>query len=146
MLFRSQPSKARKPRKKWPLSIKIFIALVLGILVGLCFMKNPGFATRYIQPFGTIFLNLIKFVVVPIVFFSIISGVISLSDIREVAEIGVRTIIFYICTTAFAVTIGLLISNMFKRFYPVLSVSSLLTRSEERRVGKECRSRWSPYH
>ena len=46
-----QPSKARKPRKKWPLSIKIFIALVLGILVGLCFMKNPGFATRYIQPF-----------------------------------------------------------------------------------------------
>ncbi|WP_455129204.1 cation:dicarboxylate symporter family transporter [Pseudoramibacter alactolyticus] len=86
-----QPSKARKPRKKWPLSIKIFIALVLGILVGLCFMKNPGFATRYIQPFGTIFLNLIKFVVVPIVFFSIISGVISLSDIREVAEIGVRT-------------------------------------------------------
>lgn len=120
-----QPSKARKPRKKWPLSIKIFIALVLGILVGLCFMKNPGFATRYIQPFGTIFLNLIKFVVVPIVFFSIISGVISLSDIREVAEIGVRTIIFYICTTAFAVTIGLLISNMFKRFYPVLSVSGL---------------------
>lgn len=54
----------------------------------MAFTGNPTFAVSYIKPFGTIFLNLLKFVVVPIVFFSILSGIISMSDIRKVGSIG----------------------------------------------------------
>lgn len=121
----SRPEEKKKGKKKLPLSTKIFIALALGIVVGLLFMGNPDFADSYIKPFGTIFLNLVKFIVVPIVFFSIISGVISLSDIRKVGQIGVRTIVYYLCTTAGAVFIGLFISNIFKGLYTVISVSGL---------------------
>ena len=75
----------------------------------------PDFAESYIKPFGTIFLNLIKFIVVPIVLFSIMCGIISMSDIRKVGSIGLKTVVFYLCTTAFAVTIGLIGGNLFKR-------------------------------
>ena len=51
--------------KKLPLSAKIFIGLALGIVAGLCMMSIPEVAVNYIKPFGTIFLNLIKFIVVP---------------------------------------------------------------------------------
>lgn len=99
--------------KKLSLATWIFIGLALGILAGLLFMKHPDFAVTYIKPFGTLFLNLIKLVVVPIVLFSIISGVISLSDIRKVGSIGVKTIVFYMVTTMFAITLGLLFGNLF---------------------------------
>ena len=75
-------------QKKIPLSLQIFLALGLGIAVGMAFTGNPTFAVSYIKPFGTIFLNLLKFVVVPIVFFSILSGIISMSDIRKVGSMG----------------------------------------------------------
>ena len=64
-------------KKRIALPLQIFIGLALGIVAGLCFMGAPKIAVNYIKPFGTIFLNLIKFIVVPIVFFSIISGVIN---------------------------------------------------------------------
>ena len=67
---------------KLPLAAKIFIALLLGILAGLALQSHADLAETYIRPFGTIFLNLLKFFVVPIVLFSIIDGVISMSDIR----------------------------------------------------------------
>lgn len=82
-------------------------------------------AADYINPFGTIFLNLLKFIVVPIVLTSIIAGVISMKDIRKVGSIGIKTVLFYMCTTAFAVMIGLLVANMFKGFYTVLQTSGL---------------------
>ena len=82
-------------QKKIPLSLQIFLALGLGIAVGMAFTGNPTFAVSYIKPFGTIFLNLLKFVVVPIVFFSILSGIISMSDIRKVGSIGVKTLVYY---------------------------------------------------
>ena len=81
-------------QKKIPLSLQIFLALGLGIAVGMAFTGNPAFAVSYIKPFGTIFLNLLKFVVVPIVFFSILSGIISMSDIRKVGSIGVKTLVY----------------------------------------------------
>ena len=82
-------------QKKIPLSLQIFLALGLGIAVGMAFTGNPTFAVSYIKPFGTIFLNLLKFVVVPIVFFSILSCIISISDIRKVGSIGVKTLVYY---------------------------------------------------
>ena len=103
-------------KKPLPLATQIFIGLVLGIIAGLICMATDcvPFANEYIKPFGTIFLNLIKFIVVPIVLSTIIVGIISLKDIKTVGVIGIKTICFYIATTAFAVTVGLIISNLFK--------------------------------
>lgn len=101
-----------KPVKKISLTAMIFIALVLGVLTGWLLQGNPQWADLYIKPFGTIFLNLIKMIVVPVVLFSIMQGVISLQDIRKVGTIGASTICFYIITTAFAVTLGLVVANL----------------------------------
>lgn len=98
--------------KKFSLATQIMIALFLGIVTGIFFIDNPDFALEYIQPVGTLFLNLIKMIVVPIVLFSIMSGVVSLSDIRQVGSIGVKTIVFYLSTTAVAIALGLFVANL----------------------------------
>ncbi len=112
-------------KKKLALSTQIFIALVLAIIAGIAFTGSPAFATTYIKPFGTIFLNLIKWIVCPLVFFSIMAGVVSMRDIKKVGAIGGRTVVYYMCTTAFAVAIGLLFANLFKGIFPVLSTTDL---------------------
>ena len=114
-----------KSKKKLSLAVQIFIALVLGIVVGIALTKQVAFANTYIKPFGTIFLNLVKWVVTPLVFFSIMSGVISMRDIRKVGSVGVKTIVYYLCTTALAIIIGLLFANIFKGVFPVLQTSGL---------------------
>ncbi len=111
--------------KKKPLALWIFAGLALGIAAGMLLMGRPDIAEIYIKPFGTLFLNLLKFIVVPIVLFSIMNGVISMKDIKKVGSIGGKTVIYYMCTTFFAVTMGLLIANLFKKGFPVLSTSSL---------------------
>ena len=118
-------------KKPMPLAMKIFIALVLAIIAGMLLQDHAEFANEYIKPFGTIFLNLVKFIVGPIVLFSIMSGVVSLSDVRKVGSIGGTTVIYYFCTTAVATAIGLLFANIFKKYYPVLSTSSLSYEAPE---------------
>ena len=112
---------------KLSLASQIFIALFLGIIAGLIFIKLNAveFATYFLQPIGTIFLNLLKFVVVPIVLTSIIDGIVSLKDIKKVGTIGLSTIIYYSITTAFAVAVGLLFANLFKGSYKLLQTSGL---------------------
>ena len=112
-------------KKKLALSTQIFIALVLAIIAGVALTGAPAFATTYIKPFGTIFLNLIKWIVGPLVFFSIMAGVVSMKDIKKVGAIGGTTVIYYMCTTAFAVAIGLFFANIFKGIFPTLSVTDL---------------------
>lgn len=119
----------QKQKKKLSLATQIFIALIVGIVVGLAFTGNPDFAVKYIKPFGTIFLNLIKWVVTPLVFFSIMAGVISMRDIRKVGSVGVKTIVYYLCTTAIAITIGLVLANLFKGIFPVLQTTDLVYES-----------------
>ena len=99
-------------KKKLSLTAWIAIGLVLGIIAGLAFQGAPAIATDYIKPFGTIYLNLIKMVVVPVVLLSIMQGIVSLQDVRKVGSIGVKTIAFYLCTTAVAVTLGLVFANI----------------------------------
>ena len=111
--------------KKISLSTKIFIALVLAIIVGIAFTSHAAIAVKYIKPFGTIFLNLIKWIVCPLVFFSIMAGVISMKDIRRIGSVGVKTVVYYLCTTAFAITIGLCFASLFRNFFPVLQTSDL---------------------
>ena len=95
--------------------------LVLAIAAGLLLQKHAQFAETYIKPFGTIFLNLLKFIVVPIVLFSIMCGIISMRDIKKVGAIGLKTVVYYMCTTAFAITIGLIGGNLFKKMFPVIA-------------------------
>lgn len=109
----SAAEKANKPWfKRLSLTTWIFIALALGVVAGLALQGNPDIATTYIKPLGTIFLNLIKMIVVPLVIFSMVAGVISLSDIKRVGAIGGKTIVYYLCTTACAIVIGLVIANI----------------------------------
>ena len=123
MSSKKNPEKTQ--RKRMSLAMQIFIALILAIIAGLLMQKYSDFAVSYIKPFGTIFLNLVKFIVGPIVLFSIMSGVISLKDIRKVESIGGITVVYYFCTTAVATVIGLVIANIFHGFFPVLETSSL---------------------
>ena len=118
-------------KKKLPLAAKIFIALALGIITGLLMQNHADAADAYIKPIGTIFLNLLKFIVVPIVLFSIMAGIISMSDIRKVGSIGIKTIIYYMCTTAIAIVIGLAGGNLFKGFFPILETSDLSYEASE---------------
>lgn len=118
--------KENAKKKKISLAGQIFIALVLAIIVGLCMTKCAPFAKSYIKPFGTIFLNLVKFIVCPIVLFSIMNGIMSMKDIRKVGSIGWKTIVYYLCTTACAITIGLLVGNIFKGIFPAISTTDLV--------------------
>ncbi|MBR1453208.1 MAG: dicarboxylate/amino acid:cation symporter [Lachnospiraceae bacterium] len=125
-------------KSKLPLSIKILIGLFIGIVIGLLCINGGPFdriffsskdmtalkmLQEYIKPIGDIFLNLLKFVVVPIVLLSIISGIISLSDIKKVWSIGIKTIMFYLCTTFIALVIGIIIANIFKSKFALIDVS-----------------------
>ena len=96
-------------RKKMPLAGRIFIALIAGVILGLLMQDHVEAAEHYIKPFGTIFLNLVKFIVVPIVLFSIMSGILSMRDIRKLGSIGVKTLVYYLSTTAFAVAMAAIV-------------------------------------
>lgn len=111
--------------KKLSLPVWIFIGMFAGILVGLCFLKNPAFTTDYLKPIGTIYINLLKFLVVPVVLFSIMDGVISLKDLRRVGSVGIKTFVYYMVTTAVAVIIGLILVSCFKGAFPALPSAEL---------------------
>ena len=116
-----------KEKKKLSLPIKIFIGMALGIIAGLIFayFKQGAFTTEWIKPIGTIYVNLLKFLVVPVVLFSIADGVISLQDLKRVGSVGLKTFIYYMCTTALAVVIGLVLVNIFKGAFTPLPSAEL---------------------
>ena len=99
--------------KKLNLSVWILIGLALGVAAGLGLQGAPWIAEDYIKPLGALFLNLIKMLVVPLVFSSIVVGTCGLGDASHVGRIGVKTIAFYLFTTALAVSFGLLAANLF---------------------------------
>ncbi len=121
----AEENKEMKKGKKPSLAMQIFIALVLAILCGLALQGHSALVEHYIKPFGIIFLNLVKFIVVPVVLFSIMCGIISMQDIRKVGSIGLKTVVFYLCTTAFAVSIGLFFGTLFRRFFPIIATTDL---------------------
>lgn len=112
-------------KRRLSLPAWIFIGMVAGILAGLAFLKAPDFTTEWIKPIGTIYINLLKFLVVPVVVCSITAGVISLQDLRRVGSVGVKTFIYYMVTTALAVVIGLVVVNLFKGSFQPLSSADL---------------------
>lgn len=94
-------------KKKLSLAAKTFIGFGLGIVIGLIFGEKAGI----IKPLGTIFLNMIKMIVVPMVFCSITAGVASLSDIKKLRNIGVKVLVIYAVTSAISTLIGFLVAN-----------------------------------
>lgn len=103
--------------KKIPLHTQIIIGLVLGLIVGLIIIQfgiAPDFTVNFIKPIGTIFINALKMIAVPLVLASLIVGVANLGDISKLSRIGGKTILAYLVTTIIAITIGLLLVNFFE--------------------------------
>lgn len=95
------------------LSVKILISLVLSVIVGLMAGTDGlPFIKWWIAPIGTIFINLIKMVIVPIVFTSLVVGITSLGDPKKLGRIGIKTILIYLFTTAIAITIGFIVAGI----------------------------------
>ena len=115
--------------KRLALHWKILIGMALGVLFGLIlsFVDNGDrFISDYIKPFGTIFINLLKLIAVPLILASLIKGVSDLKDISKLSKMGGRTIITYLITTLTAVIIGLVLVNVIE---PGKSIS-VETRNE----------------
>lgn len=101
--------------KKLALHWQILIGMALGILIGLVltnFDWGSNFVTDWIKPFGTIFINSLKLIAVPLILASLIKGVSDLKDISSLSQMGLKTIVTYILTTLVAVSIGLAIVNI----------------------------------
>ena len=95
---------------------QVLIGLTLGVLyawMSITFGWND-FTIDYIKPFGDIFINVLKLIAVPLVLFSIISGVASLGDPAKLGRLGVKTVVTYLLTTMTAVMVGLLLVNVFQ--------------------------------
>ncbi|MEL7564431.1 MAG: dicarboxylate/amino acid:cation symporter [Dehalobacterium sp.] len=96
--------------KKMGLATKILIGLFLGIVVGLIIPLD--FANNYLKPIGTLFLRLIKMIIVPLVFASLVTGASSVGDLKKLGRMGGKTVGYYLITTAFAITIGVILANV----------------------------------
>ena len=122
-------------KRKLNLPLQILIALILGIVVGLvCSVTGLShFAADYLKPFGDIFVNLLKFIVVPVVLFSMIQGIVSMGDLKKVGAVGWKTISYFTITTAIACVIGLTLGSIFHRagLFPILSTEGVTYEAGE---------------
>ena len=102
-------------KKKLSLPQQIIIALILGVVVGLVcyFTQTAEFTKNFLKPFGDIFVNLLKFIVVPVVLLSMIQGILAMGDLRKVGTVGGKTVGYFMGTTAVACVIGLVLANVF---------------------------------
>ena len=103
--------------KKIPLHWSILLGMALGVLVGVIFTtfeSGPQIISHWVKPFGTIFINALKLIAMPLILGSLIKGVSDLKDISRLSRMGGRTIGIYIMTTVVAVMIGLIMVNTIK--------------------------------
>jgi Na+/H+-dicarboxylate symporter len=103
--------------KKIELHWQILIGMVLGIAFGFAMTQvhwGKEFVADWIEPFGTIFVNLLKLIAVPLILASLIKGISDLKDIAKFRNMGLRTVLIYIATTVIAITVGLLLVNLFE--------------------------------
>ncbi len=103
--------------KKLALHWKIIIGMVLGVLFALLIVNfewGANFVKDWIKPFGTIFINSLKLIAIPLILAALIKGITDLKDISSLSKMGTRTIITYVLTTVIAVSIGLIVVNLVK--------------------------------
>lgn len=115
--------------KKRSLPFRVLAALLLGIAAGLlcaCFPGGGNFTAQFIKPFGDIFVNLLKFLVVPVVLFSMLGGILSMEDVRQVGRVGLRAFVYFFLTTAIACIIGLFAATCFRLLglFPILQAQN----------------------
>ncbi|MDB2389284.1 dicarboxylate/amino acid:cation symporter [Flavobacteriaceae bacterium] len=94
---------------------RILIGMALGVIVALIMSQitwGPALITDYIKPFGTIFINGLKLIAVPLILASLIKGVSDLKDLSRLSQMGLRTILTYVFTTILAVSVGLMVVNV----------------------------------
>jgi len=102
------------------LRLQLYTKILIGLLSGVIFgvlanrLGFSDFVFDYVKPIGSAFIRLISMIVVPLVFASLLVGTASLNDIRKLGRIGAKTVVYYLCTTAIAISIGLLLANTFK--------------------------------
>jgi len=103
-------------RKKIPLWIKIIVGMFLGIIWGMIAVHYglEKFTSDWIKPWGTIFINLLKLIAIPLIFVSLVKGVASVTDITKLARIGVKTVSLYLISTIISIIFGLILVNTFK--------------------------------
>ncbi|PKP31875.1 MAG: dicarboxylate/amino acid:cation symporter [Bacteroidetes bacterium HGW-Bacteroidetes-16] len=101
-------------KKKLAFHWKILIGMALGVLFGLLtvYFQWNEFTLFYIKPWGTVFINLLKLIAVPLIIVSLIDGVSNLKDVSNLSRIGLKTISLYILTTIIAVSVGLMVVNL----------------------------------
>ena len=168
----------------------IVISMIVGILLGYLFPDHPpgqpGFQASSLNVLSTIFLRMIKSLIVPLLFSTLVVGIAGHGDdMKRVGKLAFRSILYFELVTTLAFVVGLVAVNVVKpglgvnlasasaqagtefarkqttfagvvehtvpqSFFEAAAANEVLQivffRSEERRVGKECRSRWSPYH
>ncbi|HQF92142.1 MAG TPA: cation:dicarboxylase symporter family transporter, partial [Synergistaceae bacterium] len=95
-------------RKKMSLLYKISMGFVVGVVLG---VAVPGVVPT-LAPVGKIFISLLKMLIVPLVFSSIVVGTSSLGDVKVLGRVGIKIMVLYLLTTAFAVTLGLFFGNV----------------------------------
>ncbi|MCO4753052.1 MAG: dicarboxylate/amino acid:cation symporter [Bacteriovoracaceae bacterium] len=100
--------------KSMPLHVKIILGLILGVVYS--FISSSlgwnEFTINWIDPFGKVFIRILKFIAVPLVLFSVISGVASLKDVSKLGRMGAKTLLLYLLTTVFAISVGLILVNV----------------------------------
>ncbi|MCQ2095540.1 MAG: dicarboxylate/amino acid:cation symporter [Bacteroidaceae bacterium] len=101
---------------------QILISLLLAIIVGAMMTDEVQFAESYIQPFGVIFLNLLKFIVAPLVLLSIMNGLLSMDDVTKIGKLSVKTLLAFTTTTVIAVTLGLVLGTVMQDHFPVIDI------------------------
>ena len=120
----------KKAKKKIGLTTKIFIALIAGAILGIILFNLPAGSVRddividgILYVIGQGFIRVMKMLVVPLVFCSLVCGSMAIGDTKKLGSVGVRTIVFYLFTTALAITVALLIGNLIN---PALSNGNML--------------------
>lgn len=114
--------KTEKTKKKLGLTSKIFIALLLGLITGIIlnlwvpkgFVRDTILVDGICYVIGNGFIRLMKMLVVPLVFTSIVCGASSMGDTKALGKVGVRTIVFYLATTALAITVAIGVAEMIR--------------------------------
>ncbi len=124
-------------RLHWQIIIGLVLGLIWGLVASVAGLSN--FTVDYIQPIGTIFINLLKLIAVPLILASLIVGVTSLNDIAKLSRMGGKTIGIYIVTTMLAITIGLTLVNIIQpgNFLPVETQEQLMVGYQDNIEGAD---------
>src|SRR3954471_1670974 len=92
------------------LTFQVLVAITLGVLLGLFFPATG----RAMKPLGDTFINLVKMVIAPVIFLTIVLGIANMSDLRKVGRVGGKALLYFEIVTTFALAIGLIVVNLTK--------------------------------